>query len=127
MVVEAKGRAVVDTTWATQLRANLIEGERLSEATPFLLVTQAALYFWNGGAPSSEMPSIESAKNGLAPYLSRAGIATREWIDPDVLELFVAAWLRDLSEGATKLDESLAGSALPALLVGARIVSPAAA
>jgi hypothetical protein len=97
LLVEVKRRDTVPPEEIANLRAFYLDG--VGVRAPFLLVTLAAISLWPASAPADAQPELVfDAREELAPYFARLGIAPNE-IEPGAFEMLVFSWLSDLVEG----------------------------
>jgi hypothetical protein len=99
-LIEAKARRGTNSIWAAGLRRNFASHGALRRDVMFVVVTPEAFFIWEPDAELDEFPTYEVVTEAiLRPYLARAGLAAGDFVDPEVFEMIVRAWLSDLVAG----------------------------
>jgi hypothetical protein len=108
VLVEVKARRDMPSSWAAQLRRNLLAHGSLGRSKFFVLVTPDWIHVWrNQGAIEdlSRLPDFDVAAGPVfGPYVDAAELKP-ESLQGAAFELLVAEWLGDLARGATKRPE----------------------
>src|ERR1700753_2335300 len=100
VVVEAKGRLGISTSWAREWHQAAMSHARRINAR-VLLVFPNRVYFWERGAQDDSDPTLElDARPWFQPYFTRLKIEPKK-VDPDVFKAIAGMWLQDVAHGGS--------------------------